>query len=100
MVNPSAYDPLPTAALVEIAGRVVDDDTLYARFRQRLNERIDDHVALTPAERADGIGELREACRTKQGRGVDLCGLAAEPTGCGCLCWPARSVYAFLRAYC
>jgi hypothetical protein len=52
-----------TAALVEIAGRVVDDDTLYARFRQRLNERIEDHVALTPAERADGIGELREAFR-------------------------------------
>lgn len=48
-----------TAALVEIAGRVREDDDLYAVFRGTLNERIERHVSLTPAQRRHGVEELR-----------------------------------------
>lgn len=49
-----------TAALVGIAGRVREDDDLYARFRRTFNERIERHVALTPAQRRQGVTELRD----------------------------------------
>jgi hypothetical protein len=48
-----------TAALVEIAGRVREDDELYAAFRRTLNERIEHHLSLTPARRRHGVEELR-----------------------------------------
>ncbi|MBT2385740.1 hypothetical protein [Streptomyces sp. ISL-11] len=50
-----------TAALVEIAGRVREDDELYAGFRRTFNERIEHYLSLTPAQRRQGVGELREA---------------------------------------
>ncbi|MFJ2556070.1 MULTISPECIES: hypothetical protein [unclassified Streptomyces] len=53
-------DVAGTAALVEIAARVRTDDTLYARFRRTLNERIERYVALTPAELRHGVAELRD----------------------------------------
>ncbi|MEU4212377.1 hypothetical protein AB0F13_20655 [Streptomyces sp. NPDC026206] len=49
-----------TAALVEIAGRIHEDDELYARFRQTLNERIERYVSLSPAQRLQGVEELRD----------------------------------------
>ncbi len=48
-----------TAALVEIAGRIREDDGLYARFRRTFNERIEHYVSLTPAQRRQGVEELR-----------------------------------------
>ena len=60
------YHPVPeddfagTAALVEIAGRIRADDELYGRFRQTLNERIEHHVSLTPAQRLQAVEELRD----------------------------------------
>ncbi|MFD1831302.1 hypothetical protein ACFSJS_16775 [Streptomyces desertarenae] len=48
-----------TAALVGIAGRVLEDDELYGVFRRTFNERIERHVSLTPARRRHGVGELR-----------------------------------------
>ncbi|MTE17729.1 hypothetical protein F0L17_00990 [Streptomyces sp. TRM43335] len=48
-----------TAVLVEIAGRVREDDELYAVFRRTFNERIESHVSLTPARRRHGVEELR-----------------------------------------
>ncbi|MFE3738172.1 hypothetical protein [Streptomyces sp. NPDC059134] len=52
-------DVAGTAALVRTAARVRADDTLYALFRRTLNERIEDHVALTAAQRDHGVEELR-----------------------------------------
>ncbi|GAA0380917.1 hypothetical protein [Streptomyces blastmyceticus] len=49
-----------TAALVEIAGRIREDDGLYARFRRTFNERIEHYVSLTPAQRRQGVEELRD----------------------------------------
>ncbi|MFF8446667.1 hypothetical protein ACF06Q_03100 [Streptomyces leeuwenhoekii] len=57
--------PLPeddfagTAALVELAGRVREDDDLYATYRRTFNERIERHVSLGPRQRQDGVEELR-----------------------------------------
>jgi hypothetical protein len=48
-----------TAALVEIAGRVREDEELYTVFRRTFNERIEHHVSLTPARRRHGVEELR-----------------------------------------
>ncbi|MFF2076776.1 hypothetical protein ACFVXG_18690 [Kitasatospora sp. NPDC058162] len=50
-----------TAALVEIAGRIREDDGLYARFRRTVNERIEQYVSLTPAQQRSGVDELRTA---------------------------------------
>jgi hypothetical protein len=56
--------PLPeddfagTAALVELAGRVREDDELYATYRRTFNERIEHHLSLTPAQRQRGVEEL------------------------------------------
>ncbi|WP_217144960.1 hypothetical protein [Streptomyces sp. AC627_RSS907] len=47
-----------TAALVELAGRVREDDGLYARFRRTFNERIEHYVSLTPPQRQEGVEEL------------------------------------------
>ncbi len=49
-----------TADLVRIAGRIREDDELYARFRQTFNERIERYVSLTPAQREQGVKELRD----------------------------------------
>lgn len=49
-----------TAALVRIAGRIREDDELYRRFRGSVNERIEHHLSLGPAARAEGVRELRE----------------------------------------
>lgn len=49
-----------TAALVEIARRIRQDDELYARFRRTFNERIEHHISLTPAQRQQGVRELRD----------------------------------------
>ncbi|MFI9722872.1 hypothetical protein ACIHFE_24970 [Streptomyces sp. NPDC052396] len=54
-------DTAGTAALVAIADRIAADDKLYARFRQTLNERIEQHLSLTAAQRSRGVRELREA---------------------------------------
>ncbi|GAB2625190.1 hypothetical protein GCM10027168_66120 [Streptomyces capparidis] len=48
-----------TAALARAAGRVWEDDGLYARFRRTWNERIEAHLALTPGQRRRGVDELR-----------------------------------------
>lgn len=56
--------PLPeddfagTAALVELAARIREDDELYARYRRTFNERIEHYVSLTPAQRRHGVEEL------------------------------------------
>ncbi|GGS50137.1 hypothetical protein AB0E75_30805 [Streptomyces griseoviridis] len=56
--------PLPeddlagTAALAELAGRVQEDRGLYATYRRRFNERIEQYLSLTPAQRRHGAGEL------------------------------------------
>ncbi|MCO5974317.1 hypothetical protein [Actinoallomurus soli] len=50
-----------TAALVRIAGRIRQDDGLYRRFRRTFNERIEHHLSLGTARRAEGVRELREA---------------------------------------
>ncbi|GGT24744.1 hypothetical protein [Streptomyces griseoviridis] len=56
--------PLPeddlagTAALAELAGRVQEDSGLYATYRRRFNERIEQYLSLTPAQRRHGAGEL------------------------------------------
>ncbi|WP_232265798.1 hypothetical protein [Streptomyces pactum] len=47
-----------TAALVELAGRVLEDDGLYARYRRTFNERIEHYVSLSPAQRRQGVEEL------------------------------------------
>ncbi|MCC3777285.1 hypothetical protein [Streptomyces sp. UNOB3_S3] len=60
------YDDVPeddfagTAALVRIAGRIRTDDGLYAAFRRSFNERVERYLALTPAQRRDGVRELRD----------------------------------------
>ncbi|MBF6047084.1 hypothetical protein GO001_17890 [Streptomyces sp. NRRL B-1677] len=57
--------PLPeddyagTEALVAVAGRILRNDDLYARFRRTYNERIEQYVSLTPHQRAGGAAELR-----------------------------------------
>jgi hypothetical protein len=48
-----------TAALVEIAGRVREDDELYTKFRKTFNERIEKYISLTPEQRQHGVEELR-----------------------------------------
>ncbi|GHF05519.1 hypothetical protein [Streptomyces morookaense] len=48
-----------TQALVAVAGRIVEDDALYARFRGTLNERIEQYLALTAEQRSGGVAELR-----------------------------------------
>ncbi|MEU7136541.1 hypothetical protein [Streptomyces sp. NPDC046261] len=48
-----------TADLVRIAGRIREDDELYARFRRTFNERIEHYLSLTPAQREQGVKELR-----------------------------------------
>jgi hypothetical protein len=48
-----------TAALVKIAGRVREDDELYAKFRKIFNERIEKYISLTPEQRQHGVEELR-----------------------------------------
>lgn len=48
-----------TADLVRIAGRIREDDELYAGFRQTFNERIEQYVSLTPEQREQGVKELR-----------------------------------------
>ncbi|MDH6229121.1 hypothetical protein [Streptomyces sp. MJP52] len=56
--------PLPeddlagTSALVALAGRVREDEELYARYRRTFNERIEHHVSLTPAQQRQGVEEL------------------------------------------
>ncbi|MEV5884669.1 hypothetical protein AB0L74_18365 [Streptomyces sp. NPDC052020] len=56
--------PLPeddfagTAALVELAGRIREDEELYTTYRRTFNERIEHHLSLTPAQRRRGVEEL------------------------------------------
>ncbi|GHF53046.1 hypothetical protein GCM10010218_38110 [Streptomyces mashuensis] len=60
------YDDMPeddhagTAALVRIAGRIRTDDGLYAAFRRAFDERLDEHLGLTPAQQRHGVQELRD----------------------------------------
>ncbi|MCF3102313.1 hypothetical protein IPZ58_12040 [Streptomyces roseoverticillatus] len=48
-----------TEALVSIAGRILKDDDLYARFRRTVNERIEQYLFLTSEQRHGGVAELR-----------------------------------------
>ncbi|GHG75191.1 hypothetical protein [Streptomyces griseocarneus] len=48
-----------TEALVAVAGRIREDDSLYARFRDTFNERIERYLCLTPEQRHGGVAELR-----------------------------------------
>lgn len=48
-----------TAAIVAHVGRLLEDEEAYARFRRGMNERIEAHVALDAATRAEGVTELR-----------------------------------------
>ncbi|MEF9908590.1 hypothetical protein [Streptomyces sp. P9-A2] len=56
--------PLPeddfagTAALVELADRIRENQELYAKYRQTFNERIEQYLTLTPPQRQHGIEEL------------------------------------------
>ncbi|MFI9307197.1 hypothetical protein [Streptomyces triculaminicus] len=50
-----------TQALVAVAGRIVQDDDLYARFRSTFNERIEQYLCLTPEQRREAVTELRRA---------------------------------------
>ncbi|KIZ15535.1 hypothetical protein [Streptomyces natalensis] len=50
-----------TQALVAVAGRIFQDDDLYARFRGTFNERIERYLFLTPKQRREGVTELRRA---------------------------------------
>ncbi|MEV7107042.1 hypothetical protein [Streptomyces atroolivaceus] len=56
--------PLPeddlagTVALVELAGRIRNDEELYATYRRTFNERIEHYVSLTPPQRQHGVEEL------------------------------------------
>ncbi len=49
-----------TAAIVELADRVLAEESLYKRFRHVLNTRIERFTALTEQQRADGVTELQE----------------------------------------
>ncbi|GAA2707514.1 MULTISPECIES: hypothetical protein [Streptomyces] len=57
--------PLPeedhagTAALMAVAGRVLENDDLYARFRSTFNHRIEHYLGLTQEQRCAGAAELR-----------------------------------------
>ncbi|WP_414170019.1 hypothetical protein ACMATS_33320 [Streptoverticillium reticulum] len=57
---PPEDDYAGTEALMAVAGRIVEDDTLYARFRGTFNERIERYLALTPEQRRGGVAELRD----------------------------------------
>ncbi|MEV4921263.1 hypothetical protein [Streptomyces roseoverticillatus] len=48
-----------TEALVSVAGRVLREDDLYARFRSTFNERIEKYLFLTAEQRRGGAAELR-----------------------------------------
>ncbi|WP_229899029.1 hypothetical protein [Streptomyces hiroshimensis] len=48
-----------TEALVAVAGRILEDDNLYARFRSTFDERIEQYLSLTPEQRCAGVAELR-----------------------------------------
>lgn len=73
-------DHAGTAALVEIAGRVREDDELYAAFRRTFNERIEHHVSLTPAQRRHGVEELRALLDGEPIHSV-LAGIVTSPRG-------------------
>ncbi|MFF9686819.1 hypothetical protein [Streptomyces sp. NPDC014623] len=47
-----------TASLVGLAGRIREDDGLYARYRRTFNERIEHYVSLTPSQRLHDVQEL------------------------------------------
>ncbi|MGC9382699.1 hypothetical protein [Streptomyces sp. MH13] len=47
-----------TVALVELAGRVREDDGLYAKYRRTFNERIEQYVSLAAPQRRQGVEEL------------------------------------------
>ncbi|QMU67384.1 hypothetical protein [Streptacidiphilus sp. P02-A3a] len=48
-----------TAAIVRHVGRLLEDDTAYARFRRGMNEHLEAFTALDEATRAAGVAELR-----------------------------------------
>ncbi|MFF4403440.1 hypothetical protein [Streptomyces sp. NPDC001404] len=56
---PPEDDYAGTEALMAAAGRIVEDDALYARFRGTINERIERYLSLTPEGRCGGVAELR-----------------------------------------
>ncbi|GAA0393482.1 hypothetical protein [Streptomyces luteireticuli] len=56
---PPEDDLAGTEALVAVAGRIREDDGLYARFRGTFNERLERYLALTPHQRQEGVAELR-----------------------------------------
>lgn len=56
---PPEDDYAGTAALAAVAGRIAEDDALYARFRGTFNARIERYLALTPEQRRGGAAELR-----------------------------------------
>ncbi|MGW7052252.1 hypothetical protein [Streptomyces sp. NPDC054887] len=47
-----------TAALVLLAGRVLEDEELYGTFRRTFNARIERYVSLRPLQRQHGVEEL------------------------------------------
>ncbi|WP_223184229.1 hypothetical protein [Streptomyces sp. CBMA152] len=69
-----------TAALVEIAARVREDDDLYAVFRRTFNERIEHYVSLTSTQRREGVEELRKLLDGEPVQSV-LARIFAEETG-------------------
>lgn len=52
-----------TAAIVRQTGRLLEDDSAYATFRRAMNERIEAFLAIGPAERSEGVAELRQLLR-------------------------------------
>ncbi|MGW1054427.1 hypothetical protein ACWDBD_12845 [Streptomyces sp. NPDC001118] len=48
-----------TQALVAVAGKILENDDLYARFRSTFNERIEQYLFLPPEQRRAGVAELR-----------------------------------------
>ncbi|KOG91754.1 hypothetical protein [Streptomyces varsoviensis] len=55
-----ADDFAGTAAVAEHVGRLIEDDDAYARFRKRMNERVERYLAVGDDERRAGAGELRD----------------------------------------
>lgn len=69
-----------TAARVEIAARIREDDDLYAVFRRTFNERIEHYVSLTSTQRREGVEEPRKLLDGEPVQSV-LARIFAEETG-------------------
>ncbi|MFF7636425.1 hypothetical protein ACFZB9_25240 [Kitasatospora sp. NPDC008050] len=59
------------------------DDAHYARFRRSFNERIEQYVALTPAQLEQEVRELREGLGGEPVASVPAGILPADPSPAG-----------------